>query len=625
MKTKSPAWLALLALPLLAAEPPAAPAPAATPVPAATAAPRASDGSNPLISLDFQDKPLSEVADYLSRLAGVTIAPAPEMASRKITVLVHTLDWKKALGLVAEQAGGYVEEVAPNLYKITNPPRVTYATLTEGNDIKEVLAVIAEYAGANIVISESVKGKVNLRLKDVPWKHAVQQAVKAAGDYTVVQEDFNLLRVIPTSALANQIENRVFGLKFLHAPANYKATLKTNYALARDYTPTGIPKDLKPPLEDFTLYKSLKNCLTPGLGKLEYDFISNSFIATDVKPRLDEMQRIIELLDVEPVQIQVDVKFVITSNTDLFDFGIDWGTAGNTGPRPSISGGSMLHKLPFNIGDGGFEDHLTLSRLPDGSAGGPNAADLATAGNHFTFGTLDFTSVQAVLKFFKRDVESKVVQSPKIITLDNEEATIFVGDTIKYAKTEASSSSSGTLTFVLTEVDTPVRTGFQLYVLPHVVPGTGKILMTVIPEANDLSGTGAGIAGFDRYTNGTQTIDLPRVTSRTLVTKMLLEDGQTVVIGGLLKENQSKSTNKLPFFGDLPLIGWLFKSEDRSAVQDNLVIFITPRVVRNSAETQSALATELKARDKQLQNEFPQSPKTEPEAKEAEKPPQQGK
>ena len=268
----------------------------------------------------------------------------------------------------------------------------------------------------------------------------------------------------------------------------------------------------------------------------------------------------------------------------------------------------MKHKLPFNLGDGGFEDHLTLSRLPNGEFGGPNDADIAGQSG-FQFGTLDFTSVQAMLKFFKRDVESKVVQRPNLMTLDNEEATIFVGDTIKYAKTEASSSSSGTLTFVLTEVDTPVRTGFQLYVLPHMVPGTGKVLMTVIPEANDLSGTGDGIAGFDRYSNGAQTIDLPRVTSRTLVTKMLLEDGQTVVIDGLLQENQSKSTNKLPLLGDIPFLGWLFKSEDRSAVQNNLVIFITPRVVHNAADTQRALAAELQARDSQLQSEFPQPPK----------------
>ncbi len=608
MKTTPPfrtAWLALLALPLLAADapvPPPAPAGAARPV-------QAVDGANPLISLNFQDRPLGEVTDYLSRLATVTIVPAPEIASRKVSIQIHTLDWKKALALVAEQAGGYVEQAAPNLFKITNPPRVTYATMTDGNDIKEVLAVIAEYAGANIVISEGVKGKVNLRLKDVPWKHAVQQAVKAAGDYAVVQEDFNLLRVVPASTLASQAETRVFMLKYLHAPANYKATLKTNYALARDYTPAGKPKDMKPAIEDFTLLKALRNCLSPSLGKLEYDFASNAFIASDVKPRLDEMQRIIELLDVEPVQIQVDVKFVITANTDLFDFGIDWGTAGNTGPRPSISGGSMLHKLPFDLGEGGLEDSLTLSKLPDGRAGGPNAADLATAGNHFTFGTLDFTSVQAILKFFKRDVESKVVQSPKIITMDNEEATLFVGDTIRYAKTEASSSSSGTLTYVLTEVDTPVRTGFQLYVLPHVVPGTGKVLMTVIPEANELSGTGAGITGFDRYSNGTQTIDLPRLTSRTLVTKMLLEDGQTAVIGGLLQENQSKTTNKLPFFGDIPLIGWLFKSEGRSNVQNNLVIFITPHVVRNAAETQRILGEELQARDRQLRSEFPRPEK----------------
>ena len=571
------------------------------------------EGRNPLVSLQFEDRPFSEVVDYLARQAGVNIVPAPELASRKVTVLLVALDWKKALRVVANQVGGYVEESGPNLYRITNPPRVTYTTLTEGNEIKEVLTVIAEFAGANIVVADNVKGKVNLRLKDVPWKHAVEQAVKAAGDYAIVEEEFNLLRVVPTESLKSQIENRIFPLHYISAPGNYKATLKTSYALARDYTPGGKPKDMKPSIEDFMIFKALKNVLTPGLGKLEYDAVSNVFLATDVKPRLDEMQRIIEILDVEPVQILVDVKFVTTSNTDLFDFGIDWGGTGNTGSTVSATGGAMLHRLPFNLGYGGLEDHLTLSQGPSGEWEGPNSADIAAAGTRFTFGTLDFTTVSAVLRFFKRDTESKVVQQPKLFTLDNQEATIFVGDTIKYAITEAASSSNGSLTFTLKEAETPVRTGFQLYVMPHMIPGTNKIMMTMIPESNTLSGTGAGIAGFDRFSNGAQTIDLPRITSRTLVTKMMLEDGQTAVVGGLLQENASKSTNKLPLLGDLPLIGWLFKSENKSSDQDNLIIFITPRIVRNSQETQRALAEELQARDRIMRSEFA-APAAAPEA-----------
>jgi type II secretory pathway component HofQ len=163
------------------------------------------EGRNPLVSLQFEDRPFSEVMDYLARQAGVNIVPAPELAARKVTVLLIALDWKKALRVVANQVGGYVEESGPNLYRITNPPRVTYTTLTEGNEIKEVLTVIAEFAGANIVVADSVKGKVNLRLKDVPWKHAVEQAVKAAGDYAIVEEEFNLLRVVPTESLKSQI------------------------------------------------------------------------------------------------------------------------------------------------------------------------------------------------------------------------------------------------------------------------------------------------------------------------------------------------------------------------------------------------------------------------------------
>lgn len=561
-----------------------------------------------LVNLQFDNQPLSAVTDHLARQAGITVVPSPDLAGRKISVLIIALDWRKALRLVAEQVGGYVDEMGPNVFRITNPPRVTYTTLTEGNDIKEVLTVIAEYAGANIVVADTVKGRVNLRLKDVPWKHAIQQAVKAAGDYAVVEEDFNLIRVIPSSSLRTQVETRIFNLKFVSAPSNYKATLRTNYALARDYTSGGKAKELKPAIEDFLLYKALKNVLTPDLGKLEYDGTTNVFLATDIKPRLDEMQRIIDTLDVEPVQILVDVKFVTTTNADLFDLGVDWGGANNTGSTISMTGGAMLHRLPFNLGHGGFEDSIGLSTngglgSTHGTVEGPNDSDLPSSGR-FSFGTLDFTTVQAVMRFFKRDSETKIVQRPSLFTLDNQEATIFVGDTIRYAQTEASSSSNGSLVFTLKEVDTPVRTGFQLYFVPHVIPGTNKIMMTLIPESNTLSGTGTTITGFDHYTNGTQSIDLPRITSRTLVTKMLLEDGQTAIVGGLLQENASRGVNKFPVLGDIPILGWFFKSERSNKTQENLVVFITPRIVRSGEQTQQNLARELEKRDAILKGEF---------------------
>ena len=105
------------------------------PKPATPGAPAA--GTNPLVSLDFDDRPFGEVTDYLGRLSGMNVVPAPELAAEKVTVHLIALDWKKALKLAADQVGGYVEEVGPNLVKVSNLPRVTYTTLTTGNDIKE--------------------------------------------------------------------------------------------------------------------------------------------------------------------------------------------------------------------------------------------------------------------------------------------------------------------------------------------------------------------------------------------------------------------------------------------------------------------------------------------------------
>ena len=166
----------------------------------------------------------------------------------------------------------------------------------------------------------------------------------------------------------------------------------------------------------------------------------------------------------------------------------------------------------------------------------------------------------------------------------NEEIRILV-ETIRFAETLAASNQSGGLEQGIQEAGTsPIDTGFQLLVRCHVVPGENKIILTVIPKAESLSGTGATIAGFDDFTNGTATIQLPRVQSSTLVTKLMLEDGQTAVLGGMIQESNSTLIRKLPLLGDIPILGWAFKYKSTLKTKSNLLVFITVRIVRGSSD-----------------------------------------
>ena len=328
-------------------------------------------------------------------------------------------------------------------------------------------------------------------------------------------------------------------------------------------------------------------------------------IVRDTTQVHDQVQDIIERLDVEPAQVFVDVKFVTTSTSDLLNLGVDYGDGG---PQVSLSGSQIPITFPFNEADGGFEDGLILNQSGDGPFD-PNDPLTANAGGTIVpdtiFGALSFTQVAATLRLLQRDTSSEVVQAPKILALDGRPATIFVGETIRYAEAKTEQGQAGGLSLSVTEATTsPVEVGFQLLVVPHIIPGTNKMTMDVIPKETSLSGTGdATLAppGFDVFTIGASglegSIALPRKRSSTIVTSMLLESGQTAVIGGLTTDVELETETQVPYLSEIPLLGpLLFKHQEHSYERRSLMVFITPTVVRSSADTDRLLRLELERR-----------------------------
>jgi type II secretory pathway component GspD/PulD (secretin) len=262
----------------------------------------------------------------------------------------------------------------------------------------------------------------------------------------------------------------------------------------------------------------------------------------------------------------------------------------NNGIDMSISGASRPSRFPFNLGPGSFAANLTPGRIDDNTIIAPLTSSIVTPG------TLDFSATSLAIKLVKNDQTAQFVQAPKLTTVDHREATIFVGETIRYAQAEAAASQSGGLTLSIREADhSPVDTGFQLLVIPQVVPSTNKILMTVIPQARTLSGTSdPNQPGFDLFTvgagsAGSGSISLPRVASETVVTNMMLENGQTGIVGGLVQSQKSRSETKVPWLGDLPILGALFRSTTDSESERGLLVFITPWIVGSSEKVEDHL------------------------------------
>lgn len=542
-------------------------------------------------TFDVRDQPIDRVLDYVRRAASTNIVVAPEALGEKVTLKVLNMPWRATLEEVAMRTGCTVEEL-PDYLRVEKPPRVSFSF--EQADISKVIRTIAALSGANIVADpEDVRGMVTVNLIDVPWRKALSAIVGSKG-YQVVEEAGNILRVVSPNKLRAELETQIYQLKFLRPPPDFAPKLPSSPYVEKFASRTG-GADVE---KNFNIITSLREALKPE-GDLQYINASNSLVLKGTKPRLAQVMKMLAALDREPMQIFVDMQFVSTRNQDLFQMGLGPGTDGISGSMTMARIQGAV-RLPFNVANGGWEDwFLVRENLPTIGSASPVTA----------FGNLDFSATSLILKILKNDTKSRVVQAPKLFVLDNQEATIFVGESIRYAQSEASSSQAGTLQFAIKEADnSPVSVGFQLLLVPHVIPDSNKVMMTLVPTQNNLSGTSAELPGFDKFTVGggtaEQTIFLPRESSSTLITTLICEHGTTAVLGGLMQESQAVTTNKVPWLGDIPFLGWLFKTESKSKESRQLMIFLTPWLVKDAAQQHDSLSKELLRREPGLDAEW---------------------
>ena len=520
-----------------------------------------------LITMTVKERPLEDVLDGIRKKVGVSLVALPG-TDGLVTITLREIPWREALDLIAENAGCVVTQASARVYRVEQPQRVTMAFTQE--DIKKVIEAIAKAGNANIIVSERVTGLVTMVLHDRPWRDALEAVVKTNG-FHLIEEDRGILRVVDDQGLSTHLERRLFQLKYLRPKDTYVARIDTLYA---EGNTTAAEND---PAKDFPMLGALRQMLSKD-GKLDYLEPQNAIVVLDTRPVLDEVAGFIDRLDIEPIQVFIDVKFVQTAmvNSSEFALGFDRGLSAQ------LTGAARTSRLPFNLGKGSLADRLLPGPRPSTD---PSIIPISAVAP----GILDFSATSLAVRLLKTDSEAKIVQRPSLVTLNDKPATIFVGETIRYAQAEATAAQSGGLQLEVKEADnSPVQTGFQLMVIPHVVPGTNKVMMVVVPEAETLTGTSdPNLPGFERFevgagTDGLGVISLPRIGQQTIVTSMILENGQTGVVGGLMQSNVLDDTSKVPFLGDLPWLGWLFRNENKRDEKRGLMVFVTPWIVRGS-------------------------------------------
>ncbi|MDF1797573.1 MAG: hypothetical protein P1V81_00200 [Planctomycetota bacterium] len=558
---------------------------------------------NARVTVAQEEVPLGTIVERIRELSGANIlfknvegeTPVSELVIERLQV--DNMPWRKALDLSAELAGCIVEDGEMGILFVSKPPVVSFTF--EDGDIRKVIDMIGLMSGANIVTGPEVTGTISIRFEGVPWRDALEVVSKTLG-YTVVEEARGILRVVDPLTLTAQMETRAYQLKYVRPPRNWVPVINSEFVEGGIKPPTGEI------LDDFPLLGALKNVMSET-AKLDYVDVSNTLLVRDTVQMHVRIGEILEQLDVAPAQVFIDVKFVTTSNNDLFDLGVDYG---DSGIGISASGGQIPITFPFDLGQGGWDDGIIAN-----PSGGPYADEAlnfsdATIVPNTIFGALSFTEVAATLRMMQRDVSSEVVQAPKLIALDGREATIFVGETIRYAEAKTEQGQAGGLSLSVVEAQSsPVEVGFQLLVVPHVIPGTNKLMMDVIPKETSLSGVGESSlapAGFDVFTLGASglegSIALPRKRSSTIVTSMLLESGQTAVIGGLSTDTNVETHSQIPLLGDIPWLGELFQHDSTSYERRNLVVFITPTLLHSSEDTAMLLQAELENRRRAMED-----------------------
>ncbi|HVS17007.1 MAG TPA: hypothetical protein VMT18_00300 [Planctomycetota bacterium] len=561
-------------------------------------------GRDARVNLRVEGRALSDIVQYLREQSGANIVVL-EGADENISLELSDVPWRDALDIASEAAECVVVERTGGILVVERPARVSYET--QGTDITQVIDLIAKLGGANIVVAPEVSGTLSLRLNNVPWRDALDVAVKTLG-YVVVEENRGILRVVDPVSLQAQMITKSYQLRFLRPDSKFKPQIKSEFLMplqAGTNRGQGGAQDVE---KTFMALQALRKALSPG-GEMDYIVNQNVIIVRDTVAVHESIRDMLNRLDVEPAQVFCDVKFVSTFNGELLDLGVDYG---DSGPQVSISGGQIPITLPFELGDGGFEDGIIANDNGIGPFSDPDFNFGNTIMPDTIFGALNFNTVTATLKMYQRDTKSDVIQAPKLIVLDGNEGTIFVGETIRYAEARSEQGQAGGLQLSVMEAGgSPVEVGFQLLMIPHVIPGTNSMTMEIIPKETSLSGTGSSAlapAGFDVFTIGASglsgSIALPRTRSSTIVTTMLLESGQTAVIGGLTTDSDVKTVSRVPYISAIPILGELFKYRKTDRQRRSLLVFVTPSLLRSSADTERLLQTELRRRDTRLREEL---------------------
>src|ERR1700676_628241 len=454
----------------------------------------------------------------------------------------------------------YTIEIKPSLKRSNAEEKKEYSgerlTLNfQDIDVRSVLQLLADTSGQNIVVSDSVTGNLTLRLQNVPWDQALDIVLRTKGLDKRRQD--NVIIIGPTEELATREKAELAAHKEVQELSpTHTEFMQVNYAKVVD-----LAKLIKT--------ANAKDSMLSPRGSLSVDERTNTLLVQDTADKLADIRRLVQTLDVPVRQVLIEARIVIVSDTFERDLGARFGvtsaqTNGNNGlvavTGTGAGASTMTSSAISNLSSGTSATPVTTPSLANRyqvnlpAANTNGSIGLSLLGGSYI--------VDLELSAAQNEGKSETISSPRIITANQKQATIMQGVEIPYQE----SASSGATT---TQFKNAV---LSLKVTPLITPDNRVVLD--IDVSDDSVGSQVTSA-----TGGS----VPSIDTRQIITQVLVNDGQTVVLGGILDTTKTRSANKVPFLADIPVLGYLFKSTTNINNKTELLIFITPKILREGS------------------------------------------
>jgi len=423
-------------------------------------------------------------------------------------------------------------------------------------ETRAVLQLLAETSGKNIVVSDTVQGNVTLRLRNVPWDQALDIVMTTKG--LDMRQNGNVIMVAPAEEIAaRETADLEAQLAISELEPMYSEFLQVNYAKAGD-------------LAALIDGSSGGNSMLSDRGSLGVDDRTNTLLVQDTAERLQDVRRMVRTLDVPIKQVLIESRIVVVNDDFSRDLGVRLGLSAfnesNTGLTTISGSGDGTDTMISSYLDGlqNPGPGTPLLQYPDLSNRYNVNVPIAEAAGRFSLAVLENDYlVDLELTALEAEGRGEIVSTPRVITANQSEATIKQGVEIPYQQ----SASSGATTVSFKEAV------LELVVTPQITPDNNIIMDLRVSKDNvgEIISTG-GLGGT-----------VPSIDTRSVETQVLVADGQTVVLGGIYETERRETISKVPFLGDIPFAGALFRSKQRVDNKAELLIFVTPRILEEGS------------------------------------------